>query len=218
MVSVIDKKKVEMIISGIPSYRRLKRRLEQYPTPSWMVAHVLWSAFMNNDVEGKIVADLGCGDGRLLYASLILGAKLGVCVDVDEEVLKHAITVFNELFTEYTGRVLFIVGDVSRLSIDGVDTVVMNPPFGVVRGNRGLDLVFLRKALSLARSVYSIHKYSPGLVKILREVALSYNAELVSMEIMDFEIPMVFETHKSRIYRFKSLFIVLRKVNTVERR
>lgn len=81
-----------------------------------------------------------------------------------------------------------------------------------------MDLVFLRKALSLARSVYSIHKYSPGLVKILREVALSYNAELVSMEIMDFEIPMVFETHKSRIYRFKSLFIVLRKVNTVERR
>ncbi|MGB9827821.1 MAG: METTL5 family protein [Thermosphaera sp.] len=212
MVKVFDKKTVEIIISKIPCLKGLKRRLEQYPTPSWIVAHMSWRAFMKGDVEGRSVADLGCGDGRLLYASLLLGARLGLCVDIDEEAVKHSVSVLNNYFSEYSPRILFIVADASQLSFSNVDTVIMNPPFGVVRENRGLDVAFLRRALQYAKSVYSIHKYSPGLLKILKDLAAFYNSRLELMEILDFEIPMVFETHRSRIYRFKSLFIVLRRV------
>uniref|UniRef100_A0A7C2BKG6 Methyltransferase domain-containing protein n=1 Tax=Thermosphaera aggregans TaxID=54254 RepID=A0A7C2BKG6_9CREN len=212
MVKVFDKKMVEIVISKIPRPQGLKKRLEQYPTPSWIVAHMSWRAFMNGDVEGRSVADLGCGDGRFLYASFLLGAKLGLCVDIDEEAVKHALSVLNTYFSDYSPRAVFIVGDASQLSFSNVDTVVMNPPFGVVRENRGLDIAFLKKALQYARSVYSIHKYSPGLLNILKDLADSYNSILELTEILDFEIPMIFETHRSRIYRFKSLFIVLRRV------
>jgi len=211
MVRILDKKMVELAISKIPRSQGLKRRLEQYPTPSWIVAHVVWKAFMNGDVEAKAVADLGCGDGRLLYASFLMGARLGLCVEVDEEAVKHAVSVLSSHFSEYVPRAVFIVADASQLSLFNVDTVIMNPPFGVVKENRGLDAAFLRRALQYARSVYSIHKYSPGLVKILEDLAKSYNFVIGSTEILNFEIPMVFETHRSRIYRFKSLFIVLRR-------
>ena len=40
------------------------------------------------------------------------------------------------------------------------DTVIMNPPFGT-KHNKGLDMVFLQRAITMTRtSVYSLHKTS----------------------------------------------------------
>ena len=43
---------------------------------------------------------------------------------------------------------------------DKFDTVIMNPPFGT-KHNKGLDMVFLQRAIMMSRkAVYSLHKTS----------------------------------------------------------
>ena len=50
----------------------------------------------------------------------------------------------------------FICADVNSLTLKGIDTVVMNPPFGAQKASAG-DRAFLRKALKIAKIVYSLH-------------------------------------------------------------
>ncbi|ADV64357.1 METTL5 family protein [Desulfurococcus mucosus] len=206
---VKSKKELELALSRIEPYRGSKKRLEQYQTPVSLVAHMAWTAYMRGDVEGLTIADLGCGDGRISIAALLLGASRAVCIDVDEDILLHGAWKIYPLFPEAAGRLIHVNADVARLGLVRVDTVLMNPPFGVVEGNRGVDILFLRVAMGIARVVYSIHKYSEGFFNLLREVSESKGFELASYEIRDFEIPMMFETHRRRIYRFKTVFVVL---------
>ena len=46
--------------------------------------------------------------------------------------------------------------DVSRISLRGIDTVVMNPPFGAQKASAG-DRAFLSRAIKTAKTVYSLH-------------------------------------------------------------
>ena len=56
-----------------------------------------------------------------------------------------------------------INADISRIGDEGkdkFDTVIMNPPFGT-KHNKGLDMVFLQRAIMMSRyAVYSLHKTS----------------------------------------------------------
>jgi len=45
---------------------------------------------------------------------------------------------------------------VSRISLRGIDTVIMNPPFGAQKASAG-DRAFLSRAIKTARTVYSLH-------------------------------------------------------------
>jgi len=45
---------------------------------------------MRGDIEGSAVLELGCGVGRFTIGSLLLGARVGFCLDLDEEVLEYA--------------------------------------------------------------------------------------------------------------------------------
>ncbi|MCY0868478.1 MAG: 50S ribosomal protein L11 methyltransferase [Desulfurococcus sp.] len=204
-----SKKKLELVISRMPRYRNPKRRLEQYQTPSSIVAHLAWTALMRGDLDDSTILDLGCGDGRLAIAALLLGAMRAICVDVDEDILVHGLYAISSLFPWIATRIIYVESDAVGFTARNVDTVVMNPPFGVVRGNKGLDIAFLKTAMRVARAVYSIHKYSPGLVNMLYELAESSGFKLCSHEVVDFEIPMMYETHKRQVYRVKSVIVIL---------
>jgi putative methylase len=55
------------------------------------------------------------------------------------------------------------------VSLKGIKTVVMNPPFGAQKASAG-DRAFLRKAVEIANVVYSIHNLgSEGFIRRIVE-------------------------------------------------
>ncbi len=208
----MDKKELELLLENIPRYPNPRRDLEQYETPSTIVSHILWKALLYNDIVEKDIVELGCGMARFSLGSLVLGARKALCVDIDYSIVYFSQKIIYKKYPSYTARLNYIICDVRELELRRVDTVFMNPPFGVVKQNRGLDMVFLRKALMIADTVYTIHKYSRGLEKIMNEVSKMLGYRIVYKEILNFPIPMTYDTHKRKIYRFKTVFYILRKV------
>ncbi len=195
----IDRKELELLLEETPDYRCPREYLEQYITPSTIASRLLWEAFIRGDIGGRVVLDLGCGTLRLGIGALYLGAERVVGVDIDCGVLDQ---VYQWLKGKRLGyRVLLVCSDASIFSARGIDTVVMNPPFGVKRWNRGLDMIFLSRALSIAGTVYTIHKYSPGERRLVREIAKAFNSRIVYEDTVEFPIKMTYRHHRRRIHR-----------------
>lgn len=189
----------------------LDHRFEQYPTSTSIAAHVTWTAYMKNSVRDMTIMDLGCGIGILSTAVLLLGARRVICVDIDERILSHAIEVTYTYYSELNWRMVFIEGDATEIELSNIDTVIMNPPFGVLRHNRGIDLRFLENALRNSRFTYSLHKYSEGLLGVIEKIHRDRYLEYTWFEILDIDIPMIYRRHRRRVYRFKALFLGLTK-------
>ncbi len=207
----MDKDKLELLLEKYPKIADPKKMLEQYETPSSIAAHILWNAFIRGDIRGKTVVDLGCGNFKLGIGALVLGAEKAIGVDIDTDVVSQAISIVNGMFKEYSYRTLLIVGDIRELSLKYADTVIMNPPFGVIKHNRGLDLLFLKRAMEFSKTIYTIHKYSEGLVKLINKLASAFDYEIVYSEEMFFPIQMIYPSHYRKIYRVKIIFYVLRR-------
>ena len=143
----MNKKQLEIKLSKLERFDNVKPELEQYATDSDSAAVLLWIAFMNGDIENKVIADLGCGNGIFGIGALILGAKKVYFVDVDKDSL--------EVAEKNCENVEFLNLDVSEFD-EKVDVVLMNPPFGVQ--NVHADKVFLEKAMDISNKIYSIHK------------------------------------------------------------
>ncbi|MEM3926741.1 MAG: methyltransferase [Desulfurococcaceae archaeon] len=206
-----NKSSLEQALSVFKPFERVKRYLEQYPTPSSIIAHVVWTSFMKSDVVDSSIADYGCGDGRFLVASLLMGGLRGVCVDIDEEILTYGKDNILRYFPELVARIIYIRGDATSIALNNIDLVIMNPPFGVVRRNRGLDIKFLVNAMRISNTVYSIHKYSCGFFRVLRNIVESMNFNIEWFEQLDFEIPMLYNRHRRRVYRVKTVFLIVKK-------
>lgn len=207
----MDKAKLEKIMSKYPSIRSPKKYLEQYETPSSIAATMLWNAFIRGDISGKKIADLGCGNFKLGYGALVLGAQYVIGVDIDEDLINDARSILAGMSRDYLLKTLLINSDVRDLAINSIDTVIMNPPFGVVKKNRGVDILFLKKAMEISNSIYTIHKYSSGLIRIIEDLADLFGFKIVYSEYLMFPIPMLFKTHRRKIYRVKVIFYVLRR-------
>ena len=136
-------------LSKLEKFENVKANLEQYATDSETAASLLWIAFMNGDIEGKVVADFGCGNGILGIGALMLGAKKVYFVDVDKEAINLAKK--NNSFDGASFENL----DISKFN-KKVESVVMNPPFGVQEEHA--VRVFLEKATAISNNIYSIHK------------------------------------------------------------
>jgi len=168
--------------------------LEQYPTPATIAAAVLFSAEMDHgDIGGKLVFDLGCGDGIFAIGAALLGAKKAVGVDVQSKALKASQRNSNLLGTEDTTD--WILGDVAALAlIEPIDTVLSNPPFGVKK--RGADLRFLRKAISIARVTYSMHLSGEKNRVFLRSAVEDLGGDITQIESFEFPIPRIYKFHR----------------------
>lgn len=120
--------------------------LEQYRTPPGLAADIIYTAYMQNDIEGKKVVDLGTGTGMLATGAALLGAEVQA-VDKDPEALKQACENFDNLSVD----VEVLEADVQDFEFE-VDTVVMNPPFS---HHSDTGLRFWERAVE-ADAVYSV--------------------------------------------------------------
>ena len=157
----LSKSGLAIFLSRLETFSEASAQAEQYPTDSEIAAEVLWQAFMQGDIEGKRVADLGCGTGILALGAALLGASSVVGIDSDAAALD--IAGKNLAAAEKAGsvhlkkRIRLIQGDIAGF-LEQADTVVQNPPFGTAREHA--DRLFLEKAFSLAPVVWSFHKES----------------------------------------------------------
>ncbi len=181
------KRELEIALEGLERVPSPDRGVEQYFTPPPLAAEIVHSAFLLGDVEGRITADFGCGNGILGIASLMMGASFCYFLDI------------SPVAVEVTGRNLRrlgLPGSVIECDVEDfnerVDTVIQNPPFGAQR--RHADLPFLRKALSVADVVYTIHNAVTEEF-IIRKV-MEFGAEVTHLWRRKFPIPRMYSHHR----------------------
>jgi predicted RNA methylase len=73
-------------LESLDTFEQPKLHLEQYATSAEMAAEILESIDAEEHLEGKKVADFGCGPGILLIGSALMGAEKCVGYEIDEEV------------------------------------------------------------------------------------------------------------------------------------
>ena len=147
-----------MALERLEGFSSPSPEMEQYATPSSVAAEMLYLAYLRKDL--RVVCDLGCGTGILAIGAALLGAR-AVGVEIDPLALARAKGNASRLGAD----VEFIRGDVRSICLRGIDTVMMNPPFGSQKASLG-DRPFLRKATEMADVVYSIHnKGSEGFIR-----------------------------------------------------
>jgi len=187
---------LEMTLESMKGLDGYDVSLEQYPTPAPIAAAVLYAAQMeHDDITDKTVCDLGCGNGIFAIGAALLGAKRAIGIDVQSKALKASQMNSRSLGTEDT--VDWILGDVSSLQLQcQVDTVVSNPPFGVKK--RGADLRFLKKAISIAEVIYSMHLAGDKNRVFLKNEIEELGAEISQLETFQFPIGRLFEHHKKQ--------------------
>jgi len=194
MMRIIRKRRLEMILERLRPHPNPKLMLEQYTIPAEAAAEILFiAAYTYGDVEGKSVADLGCGTGRLGIGAAILGARRVLGVDVDEEAIGVALE--NSKLLGVEDKVCWVVSDIQAVK-GGFDTVIMNPPFGTKV--KHMDTLFLSKAMEVAKVVYSLHKSSTRryILDFVRDTGGTVNA-IFQIKL---KIPWTFKFHKKRVY------------------
>ena len=204
----ITKSGLAVVLSQLKNFEEPKVRQEQYFMDSEIAASVLWNAYLLKDIEGKEIADLGCGTGVLGIGALMLGAKHAFFVDSDEKALQTAKDNISKVKSEgyELGEAEFICSDIGKLEIKA-DTIIQNPPFGTkIRHN---DIFFLQKALQTVDVVYSFHKSET--LGFLRKFAAKNNAEITHVFDFKFPIKASFSFHPRQIHRINVSCLRLKK-------
>jgi len=181
-------------LSTVKGFLDPKVRVEQYMTDSEVGATVLWDAYMKGDIRGKVIADLGSGTGILGIGAMMLGASKVYFVESESSAMEIAKENVGNIESESSSE--FFFGDVVDFD-KKVDTVIMNPPFGVKSEHS--DRKFLEKAFKISDKVYSFHKSETK--KFIESFAKDNNFEI--MQVIDFEFPLksTMKFHKKRIER-----------------
>lgn len=203
------KRHLEIVLSRLSLPPRPKLKWESYPLDSESAAEVAYIAgWVNDDIRGKSVIDLGCGSGILAVSAALLGAREVVGVDIDADAIKVA-----RANAEAVGvNVEFITGDIECVH-GRFDTTLMNPPFGSWRS--GADVKFLKKALEVSDVVYSIHKRSSPVRRFLKQKIKELGGEVHSAYEVDIIIPRIYKFHRKRRYLVRADLYRILKVKSV---
>lgn len=192
-------KQLEILLEKVKGFPEPQAGMEQYSTPPPVAAELLHFAYMQGDLRG-VVYDLGCGTGILSIGAKLLGGEKVIGIDSDINALKIARENAKRMGVE----VEFIACDVSQVK-GSADTVVMNPPFGAQR--KGSDRPFLKKALEIAKVVYSIHNVGS---RQFIERFVEHRAKITHFKPLLFPVKRTFAFHKRdveqievELYRFE---------------
>ena len=198
MNQVGSKSRLAIILSGLEGFDTPKVRREQYLMDSEIGASVLWNAHILGDIEGRVIADLGCGTGLLGIGVLLLGAKRVFFVDSDKKVLQIAKNNISKVKSEgyNMGKTEFVCQDISKLKMSA-DVVIQNPPFGTKV--RHSDVIFLEKALETAAVVYSFHKSETNM--FLQRFSARKNAKITHVWNFRFPLKATLVFHRRQIHR-----------------
>ena len=190
-------RELETHLQQVEAFNKPKILLEQYPTRPHIAAcmlHTMQSSY--DDIEGKLIADLGCGCGMLSIGSIMLGAEFVIGIELDLD----AIETCKENVSEFEIENIDIVQDdvttdVSPQMVKKFDTVVMNPPFGT-KHNKGIDMTFVKQGLSLAKTaVYSLHKTSTR-EHVLKKAKEDWGVEAKVIAELRYDLPASYKHHK----------------------
>lgn len=178
---------IEAALQRVPQFSRPDVGLEQYATGADVAAEMLSAAAETGDIEGQLVADLGCGTGMLSRAAVLHGASFVVALDVDTD---NATTLLDDVLVDVVRADILAPYDAIRT--DAVDVAVLNPPFGTKR--RGADAAFLAAAARIAGSaVYSMHKTSTA--AYLGRTLAEWGADAQVVARVRFDIPRSMHFH-----------------------
>lgn len=198
---MITKSQLAIKLSKLEVFGASDVSLEQYSTDAEVAAESLWTAYMNKDIEGKTIADLGAGTGILGIAALELGAEFVYFVEIDEK----AIQMLKNNLKEYEKSRYKIVNNDIDVFNQKVDTVIMNPPFGTKE--KYADRMFLLKAYIIAKRIYTFHKTTTA--QFIERFSIANGFRLKQKIDFAFPLKMTQEFHKSRIKRIEaSLFLL----------
>ncbi|XP_060814762.1 rRNA N6-adenosine-methyltransferase Mettl5 [Bombus pascuorum] len=186
---------LEEYLQELETFEKPKILLEQYSTSAHIAARMLYYAQEQFDeIQGRAVADLGCGCGHLSIGAKMLEASHVTGFEIDSDALDILFRNCNdlELYVETVqcDILQYLPGRFEKF----FDTVIMNPPFGT-KHNTGIDMKFLEIATKLAsNSVYSLHKTSTRNY-VLRKAA-QYGAKGKVVAEVKFDIPRSYKFHK----------------------
>ncbi|XP_029385888.1 rRNA N(6)-adenosine-methyltransferase METTL5 [Echeneis naucrates] len=191
-------KELESCLQQVDVFEEPKILLEQYPTSPHIAACMLYTIHNTfDDIEGKLVADLGCGCGVLSIGAAMLDAGLCVGFDIDDD----ALGIFRRNAEEFEISNLDLLQcDLCSLEPDvyaqKFDTVIMNPPFGT-KHNQGMDMKFLKAALTMAETaVYSLHKTSTR--DHIQKKAKDWGAKMEVIAELRYDLPASYKFHKKK--------------------
>jgi len=208
---MLNKKQLEIILSKLKVQDSPNPSLEQYTIPSRLAAEILNLAYLNGDIENKIVYDLGCGSGRLAIGALLLGAKEVIGIDIDHKVLEVAEENIANLHKSISrGSIKLICTDIKKFS-GKCDTVIQNPPFGIQ--SLHADRIFIEKALECGRKIYSLHKDGyEKTQKFLIDFIENKGGKIEQIIPYKFSVPHMFSFHKKPKKEFSvDLYIIKKK-------
>lgn len=184
---MISKSKLAIELSRISSFIQPKINLEQYATDSEIAADILWQAYLEGDIKGKVIADLGAGTGIFSWGCVLLKAKKVYAVEKDEDALNIAKKNIKNRVCK------FICSDIRHFDRK-VDTVIQNPPYGT--RNKHADREFLLKSFEISDKIYSLHKITTA--KFVKKIAEDNGFRVKN--ILRFKLPLkksyVFHTRK----------------------
>lgn len=192
---ILSKARLAIALSQLKVFDQPNAAEEQYAMDSEIGAEVLWNASMNDDIEGKQVADLGCGPGMLGIGALLLGAAKVFFVEADAAVIP--VLEDNLKQVDRTAAVVHHA-EVQQFQTP-VDTVIQNPPFGTRQVHA--DRAFLERAFSIAPVVYSFHKATSE--DFLQKFSADQGFTIAGKWHFDFPIKMSQLFHRRAIHRVK---------------
>ena len=191
----MNKKTLAVLLSKLNVITNPKPDLEQYQTDAEIASIILWQAYMNGDVEDKLIADLGCGNGIFGIGALLLGAKKVYFVDKDKE----SMTLLKENLSYIEGGEYEIFNlDITQFN-HKVDIIIENPPFGVQKIHS--DKIFLEKSFEISNKIYSLHKIESK--EFIHELAKTHGFSVLGIIDLDFVLKKTMHYHKKANYNVK---------------
>jgi len=191
---MLTKSKLAIMLSKLAVFENPKLMKEQYATDSEAAAEAMWFAYMSGDIEGKTVADLGCGTGLLGIAALLLGAEKAYFVDNDPDALE--ICRKNLETAGVVAAAVIVNKDVDQFD-EKVDTVVANPPFGTK--TKHADREFLLQAFKVGKAVYSMHKIETA--DFVKKIAADNGFRVTNIVELQLQLKKTYEFHHSSLRR-----------------
>lgn len=187
-------------LSKISDFENPRISLEQYRTPPALAADLLHTAYMQGDIEGRKVADLGAGTGMLGLGARLLGAKV-LAVEKEDDAVR---------LLEENAEMLGLEVDVVQQDIEDfdhdVDTVLMNPPFSQ---HSDIGLKFWEKALQHSEAVYGI---SPrGLRERIKDFVGNSSHEVLGVEEFSLSLPPSYGFHTEESHETEIDLIITRR-------